>query len=550
MAIPTLYDAERINQYTTAGLWKPPSLHQIWQEMAAKYPHKEALVDSRLRLTYAQSQLWIDRLALGLLEKGLEKDDMVVVQLPNSVELYLLRLACARAGLLCLPVLTNVRERDTGYILNYTKARVYISLWRYRYFDYWSMIKGLQPGLPELHHIFIAGKSLPEGASSLEDILLSSIEEKYPPDYLQGKGLKPFHYSLVGLTSGTTGFPKIVENPDCARLNLGESIASLLGLKDEDTIAALSPTAGGPNMLVYFSAPVMGAKVVLLEHFTARDALQLIEKERITMAGLVPAQLAMMLHEPSLKDYDLSSLKYLACMGAPLPYQMGLDAESKLCCTILQAYGVTDCGVSCMTSPSDPPELRIGTVGKPLKGNEVRIVDEQDHTLNAGQVGEIWMRGPSAMSGYFLNPEANKEVWTEDGWFRTGDLGKVDSQGYLSIAGRKKEMIIRGGQNIYPAEIENLLHTHPSIASTAVVAMPDPVMGEKACVYLELKPSRTITLEELLSFLKGKGLTPYKLPERLEIIDKMPMVAEGQKINKVALREDLRKKLQPILDGN
>ncbi len=221
-----------------------------------------------------------------------------------------------------------------------------------------------------------------------------------------------------------------------------------------------------------------------------------------------------------------------------------MEIEEKLGCPIVQSYGAMDSGGMTLHSFNDGAKVRLLTIGKPAGGNEVRLADNAGKEVPEGSAGEILVRGPTLVSGYYKDPEATWQVWTEDGWYKTGDLGKFDEYGNLVIVGRKKDVIIRGGQNIYPVEIENLLVNHPKVSNVAIIKMPDPVMGEKACAYIVPKQGHDFTFEEMVSFLKKNGIAAYKLPERLEIVDALPMVAEGQKVDRKVLEKDIGEKLK------
>lgn len=213
-------------------------------------------------------------------------------------------------------------------------------------------------------------------------------------------------------------------------------------------------------------------------------------------------------------------------------------------CTVVQFYCSVDCGAATGHHWSEPLKVRLASVGKPVGGNEVKLVDRSGHEVTKGKDGEIMVRGPSFVSGYFKDPKATRQVWTEDGWYRTGDLGRFDEEGNLVIVGRKTECIIRGGQNIYPAEIEHMFISHPSVSEVAIVGMPDPTMSERACAYLVPEPGKDFSFEEMVSYLKSRNIASYKLPERLELVDKLPMVAEGQKVDKKRLQQDIAHKLK------
>lgn len=543
MAKPVRYTPELFALYRKLGYWKEERISDYWDRNARAFPDREALVDSRTRLTWAQAKLWIDRIALGLHELGFKKDDMLAVQLPNCVELVLLRVATEKISVLCAPVLRTYRHKEMEYILGRLGASGVVIPWRYRGFDYFQMVQEIKPALPRLKHIVAVWDDIPPGAISFSSMVADPIETRYPADFLQKTSCPTDEYSLVLTTSGTTGLPKFVEHPMASRLYIGKVYVDSWHLTGDDVMGLLGPAATGPNNATYCSAPLVGAKVVMLEHFEAEAALRLIEKEEITFAGFVPAQLALLLQHPALGKYDLSSLKVVSCMGSALSYQLGVEVEAKLGCTIVQAYGSVDAGGSMMHFVNDPQEIRFLTVGHLMPGVEVKLVDDDGREVSKGKVGEVCVRGPTFVSGYFRDPVATSKVWSSDGWYQMGDLGRLGDNGEVILVGRKKDLIIRGGQNIYPVEIENLLVVHPKVASVAVVAMPDPVMGEKACAFVVPAPGATFTFDEMVSFLKEKNIALFKIPERLELIESFPMVAADQKVDKKALAKIVQDKL-------
>jgi non-ribosomal peptide synthetase component E (peptide arylation enzyme) len=533
-----------IEEYKEKGYWVQTTLSDIWDSNGRECPDKEAIVDSKTRLTWGEANQWIDRLALGFLELGMNKDELIVIQLPNSVELCLLRVACERAGLFCLPVLRTWRQREMEYALKRVNAVGVVIPWTFREFDYFEMIQAIRPRLPKLRHIFTVDDRVPEGVISIKEMVKKPLEKKYPRGYLEGKKCKADEFSLIAPTSGTTGLPKFIESPISSRIYMGKVFIERFGLTDEDIIGVFCPAVGGPNHPTYFSAPIVSAKVVMLEHFSSEEAFKLIEKEKISFASVVPAQLSIMMRDPMHKEYDLRSLRLFNCSGAALAPQVGMEVEEKLGCPIVQTYGAMDSGGMTLHSFYDNAEVRLFTIGKPAGGNEVKLVDDAGKEAPKGNPGEILVRGPTLVSGYYDDPETTRQVWTRDGWYKTGDLGTFDESGNLVIVGRKKEIIIRGGQNIYPVEIENLLLAHPKVSNVAVVKMPDPVMGEKACAYVVSKQGQDFTFDDMVSFLKKNAVAAYKLPERLEIVGALPMVAEGQKVDKKVLEKDIGEKLK------
>ncbi len=544
MARPTRYTDEMYRLYRNKGYWDESTVSDLWDRNAREYPDGEAIADSCTSLTWGEANKWIDRLALGFLEMGFRKDELIVLQLPNSVELGLLRVACERAGLLCLPVLRIWHQRELEHVLAHVEAAGVVIPWKLRGFDHCEMIGALHPGLPKLRHVFVVGDAVPAGAFSIREMVAKPLEEKYPAGYLEKMKCRAEEFSLVAATSGTTGLPKFIESPLCSRLYMARLLVEKFEVTSRDVIGVLTPSTGGPNHVAYFCAPQVHARIVMLEHFSAREAFELMEKYRITFAGVVPAQLAMMLRDPARSKYDLTSLTCFYSGGAVLPPDLGREVEEQFHCSIVQVYGAMDSGGMTHHARADTQAVRLCTIGKPAAGNELKLVDDNGRECPGIEVGEMVAKGPTLVSGYYKDPAATAAVWDDDGWYRTGDLGKFDGQGNLIIVGRKKEMIIRGGQNIYPAEIENLLLTHPLVQQVALVKMPDPVMGEKACACVVPAEGGDFTFEAMVSFLRGKGVAPYKLPERLEIIASLPMVAEGQKVDKKFLEGEIAAKLQ------
>jgi non-ribosomal peptide synthetase component E (peptide arylation enzyme) len=543
MARPARLTEELTSDYLCRGVWQPFSLSGHWDRNANLNPNGVAVSDGARALSWQEAKLWTDRLALALIQLGLKRDDLLAIQLPNSVELPLIRVACEKAGILSLPLPRTLRQAEMGQCLGFTQAAAVVLPWIFRDFDYFGMMGELRERLPHLRHILIAGSKAPAGALSLDEILSHPWEEKSNPTVLESRRYKAAEVSLINSTTGSTGPPKFAEYTAAARLLYGRSYVDMLGLTEHDVLAALSPAAGGPNIPIYFAAPQVGAKIVLLSHFEPEAAFDLIQRERVTVACVVPALLAMMVRCNSYERYDLSSIRYWVSVSAPLSSNLAREAEEKLGGIVLNTYGAVDWGGVVFTAPKDPPEVRYFTVGRPRVDTEVRLVNEAGRIVAAGETGELQGRGPSCSAGYYGNAEACVNAWTSDGWFPLGDMGRWDEKGNLILLGRKDELIIRGGQNIQPAEIEDHLVAHPKVKQAAIVGMPDPVMGQKVCAYIVPETADGVRLEEIVSFLRFKQLALYKLPERLELVDKFPMVSDT-KINKRILAAEIAEKLE------
>lgn len=542
-----LHIADNIRKrYTKLGYWGKPTILDLWERNARVNPGREAVVESTKRMTWAQAKEWYDRVALGLLELGIKRDEVVASQLPNLVETLLLMRALEKAGILGLPLMTTLRHSELEYLLKSVNARGIVILPEYRNFDYYQMVQELRPSLPNLEYTFIVGDEAPTGTISLKEMSEKPLERKYPQDYLDRTKIGPYDIRTLRTTSGTTGLPKIIEYLNGEWL-VGKTDADRWKMTGDDIAIALAPVIGGPGGgPSHWAAPYVAAKAVMMERFDAEEALRLIEKERVTIAGGVPAQMAQMVSHPKLDRYDTRSLRAFFTAGATCPYNLAKEFEQKVKCTVIGAYGSLDAGRITSSSIDDPAEVRLLSVGKTYPGNEVKMVDDEGREVPMGEVGEIIWRGPTALGSYYCDLSSTLEVrdGKPNGLIRTGDLGRFDEQGNIYIVGRKKDIIIRGGQNISPVEVENILITHPKVSNVVVVPMPDPVMGEKVCAYIVPVAGADFTFDEMVSFLEERRIAPYKLPERLEIVDRFPMAGDGQKINKRQLAEDVAGKLK------
>lgn len=543
MSKATLYTPEMIEEYTEKGYWETTTLSDFWDKNAKGCPDKEAIVDSKTRLTWSEAKQWIDRLALGFVELGSKRDELIVLQLPPMVETLMIRVACEKAGILCLPAARTFRHAEMEYILNRVKPTGLVICHEFAGFNYLNMFEEMRPRIPEIRHVFMIGDVIPEGMISFKEMLERPLEQKYPPDYLEGRKFSTFETSLVVHTTGITGMPKLVEHAMCSRLWHGKTYIEVLKLTSDDILGMFAPVAAGPNNPVFFAAPQIACKVVILERWDTEEALKLIARERISAGLLVPTMLINMVYHPKFDSYDLSSLRVVWTGGAPIPYHHAVEVEEKLGCPLLQHYGNIDYDVISINSPDDSREVRLLTVGKPMAATEIKLVDDEGHEVSRGEVGEVWGRGPACNPGYYGDEEASWQAW-EGGWFKTGDLAKWDDKGNLVIVGRKKDMIIRGGQNIYPAEVEDILRTHPKLVDGAIVGMPDAVMGQRCCAYIVLQPGQEFSFEEMVCFLSEMRFASYKLPERLEIIDSLPRVGDQQKVDKKILEQDITQRLK------
>lgn len=545
MSLPLRFTHEMIKEYFRRGYWTNETTSSLWEKNSKLFPYKEAFVSFKNRLTWSQLKKISDRLAWGFMEIGLQKGDILFLLIPNCCESYLIRVACEKAGVLCLTALMTLREMEIEYILKNFNANSVVIPWKFRNFDYYNAIQEMRPRLPNLKYIFIIGEEIPSGSISIEEMMQYPFEKKYEGKNFRETEIKSTEVSVIACTSGTTGLPKGVEHAQCSRMAAARHYAQAVKLTCEDVVLNIvSGVAGlGAAFCYNGSAALVGAKSVLLDIWNPESTFQLIEREKATVLVAVPAQLAQLIKDPNLKYYNLNSLRCISTGTAPLSPRLAKEVEETLNIPISNCYGQLDGGVVTHTSIDDPPEVRHTSVGKPAEGMIVKLIDEEG---NEAPEGEIVYNGPATNGGYYKDYESTIKAWGElglRGFFKSGDLGRFDNFGNLILIGRKKDVIIRGGQNIYPVEIEGLLMTHPKIKNVAIIPMPDPIMGEKACAYISLNPGEQLSFEEMVSFLKSKKIAPYKLPERLEIIDELPLRGY-QKVAKKELQEDLLRKMK------
>jgi len=545
---PIRYKKEMVDEFVNNGHWTQELFYDFYERNAREYGDREALVDSKYRVTWAEAKKLVDAMAISWVEMGIPQFARIIIQSPNSVYGFLARIAAERAGLISLTVYPYLRERELEYMVERTEASAVVIPTVYRKFDYLEMYKGLQQRFPHLKHIFLFDDEVPDRAPentySLTKLTEKRAEKPVDESVLTQRRLDPiWNVALLTTTSGTTGIPKLVEWPPAPRVCTSKGRVNIWGLNKDDITMAIAPHAGGAaGTLTYFAAPVAGAKTVMLEEFSPEGALELIEKEKATAIGVVPTHLVRMLEADTTK-YDLSSLRFIRSAGGYLSPQVAEEAEEAFGAVITSDLGTQDMGSVSGCRVEDSKDLRRRTVGRMLPGNKVILRDEEGNEVPEGEPGILYFRGPHAPAGYYRDEELTSTVFNPDGWTTTGDIVKFDQE-CLWILGRSKDMIIRGGQNIYPAEIEGLLNDHPKVASVAVVGYPDRVMGERCCAYVIPKQGQEFTFEEMVEFLKGKKLAMFKLPERLEIVDEFPAVGDSGKVNKETLKKDIKEKVE------
>jgi cyclohexanecarboxylate-CoA ligase len=543
--IEETWRSEKITrEFIKKGYWGEETLTDYLDRTAQRFPHKVAVVDRGRRVTFHNLVKGVDRLAIRLLEIGIRKGDRVTMILPDWDEVYYLRYALGRIGAICCIGSIDWRGREIEHALRLTESVAVAIPRTFKDFDFLKTVMENSGKLSNLKHILLLDDRMPEGCLSLRKMIDEDLENDYAPDYLKQFRSAPNDIDKIQFTAGTTGPAKAAMRFPNNHIAIGRSVVERIRVSSEDRILSLAPISGGIGIVMaVYSTALSGATVILSERFDAVRALELIEREKATIVGAVPAQTIRILEEPSFSDFDLSFLRCWVTAGAPLPVKSWHDVAERLGCSIVTVYGSVDSGLAAVSSIDDPLEKVIGTAGRIIPYAEVRIVDDDGNPLSIGEEGEVVVRGGTVMAGYYKDAKATKERIDENGWASTGDYGILDSDDILRVVGRKKDLIIRGGENISPKELEDLIMTHPKVMEVAVLGVPDPVLGERACACVIPKAGETVSFDELTGFLRSKEIEIHKLPERLEVMDHFPM-SEGGKIQKHKLREMIVGKME------
>ncbi|SDE52232.1 AMP-binding protein [Desulfuromonas thiophila] len=531
------------------------------EEMARRFPANDALVypDRGLRYSYAEFDALCDRIARGLLALGVKKGDHVAIWATNVPEWVVLQFATAKMGAVLVTVNTNYKSSELEYILQQSDATCLFLVQGFKDTDYVATLNevvpelaGSRPGqlacarLPYLKQVVFIGGGAPAGMLAFAE-LEALADQVSPAQLAQVKAtLDPQDVINMQYTSGTTGFPKGVMLTHHNIVNNGYNIGECMRFSEQDRLCIPVPFFHCFGcVLAVLACVTHGSTMVPVETFSAEAVLKTVAAERCTALHGVPTMFIAELEHPAFDKYDLTSLRSGIMAGSPCPIEVMKRVIRDMHATeITIAYGQTESSpVITQTRTDDPIELRVATVGRALPHVEVKIVDiETGATLPPGKQGELCTRGYHVMKGYYKMPEATAAAIDGDGWLHTGDLAVMDENGYCKITGRIKNMIIRGGENIYPREIEEFLYTHPAISDVQVYGVPDRKFGEEVMAAIKIKEGVQLTEDEVKAFCKGR-IANYKIPRYVRFVDEYPMTASG-KIQKFKLREMAIRELQ------
>ncbi|MGP3562687.1 AMP-binding protein [Geobacillus sp. BK01] len=541
MSFETLLTKEYVETYRSQ--WPNKTIIDYLKEWAEKQPDRVAIIDKKSRYTYGEVAKLVDRVALGLLAIGLKKGDVISFQLPNWNEFVILHFAVTRIGAISNPLIPIYRDREIGYMVNLTESKMIVIPDEFRGFRYPEMVQRLLPHWPFMEHIYVVGDRIPEGMKPFSCLIDEPWEERMDPSILDDIPIDPNELTEIIFTSGTTGKPKGVMHTHNTITYSSLLWVDHLRLTPHDVVFMASTFAHQTGFLYGVRLPFLyGGTAVYQDIWDPKEFVELIEKERITFTTAATPFLQDTIQVEGLERYDLSSFRYFVTIGAPIPRALVKQASQKLPCRILAGWGQTENGLVTLTMPDDTEEKLTSTDGKPFPGMEVKVVDSEGKELPVGVEGDLLCRGPGMFVGYLKELEKTRQEFHGD-WFMTGDRAIMDEDGYIRITGRSKDIIIRGGENIPVAYVENVLHEHPDILNAQVVAMPDPRLQEKACAFIRMKDGKSpITLTEMRKFLEGKGVAKQYWPEHIEIVDEFPRTPSG-KIQKFRLREMIREKM-------
>ena len=512
------------------------TLGDLVEKQAQQYPEKIFLYWQDDTVTYAQLNELTNKIANMLHSLGIRKGDVVSVLLPNMPEYVYLYLGIPKLGAIAGPVNALFKAREIQFVVGHSEAKILITIPRFM-----EIVNTIRKDLPNLEHVIVIGKST-EGALNYHDLMDKAAATAPPSVSIDEKE----DSAAILYTSGTTGFPKGVLQTHFNIKRNAEMIIDHLGVdaSDDHRFMLILPLFHVNAQIVTIMSPLtLGASTILTPGFSAKSHWETVARYRATTFSAVPTILSILLRMPH-EGLDLSSIKWIICGAAPLPIEVLKTFESTFNCSVVEGYGLTEgtCASSCNPLPTTKEDRRkVGSIGIALPDTEMKIVDDAGKEVPPKETGEIICKGDNVMKCYFKNPDANAET-LKDGWLYTGDLGFVDEEGFFYIVGRKKDMIIRGGENIYPREVEEVLYAYPGVAEAAVIGVHDEIYGEVPKAFIVMKEDHPALEEDLLQHCR-ENLADFKVPQYVEFRSELPKNPTG-KIMKGPLREEEADKLK------
>ncbi len=518
------------------------TLDRLLEKNIRENPDNIAVIDDRRRLTYRELNDEVEKMATALINMGVQRGEKLGIWMPNNVEWTVAWFAITSIGGVVIPMDLWYKPAEAEYILGHSDSVGVFINDRSGRADYIAMMNEVWPKLPALKNVIVNGEPA-EGMLSFDEIVKNTaIDRKAIEERKKQNDIEDVAFILY--TSGTTGKPKGAMLTYHNITKNAKAMADILFAKKEDKLLVPVPFSHCfGNVLSITMASIAGMSMYAMSAFDPEEALKIIETERCTMINGVPTMFVRMLEVLDRKDYDTTSLKTGAMAGAPCPIDIMKGTIDRMHCNVSIAYGLTEASpLITMTRFDDPIEKRVETVGKTIPDVEVRMVDDDRNPLPVGEMGELACRGYNVMKGYYKMPEATAETIDEDGWLYSGDLAVMDEEGYISIVGRKKDMVIVGGFNVYPRELEEFYIAHPKILDVAVVGVPDHDLGEVVAAAVIPAPGLEITPQEVVDYSYGK-VASAKVPRFVMITDSLPISGRG-KVQKFILRKQFQEKIE------
>ena len=537
------FPPEFAKKYREKGYWLDKSLAQEFEPIFSNFSSRVAFWDGDRSFTYKDIDEISDRLALNLLDLGLKTLDRVVIQLPNVIEFVVTYFALQKIGAIPIAALATHRYMEVSQFVALSGATTCIFPDKQGDFDFRPMIARVRSESPCLKFGLVLGEQGPDFLS-LRDLI--AAPSKRDARELKSIKIDPTDPAIFQLSGGTTGVPKLIPRTHNDYAYNSKAAVKVCGITSESVLLLVLPIAHNlplacPGLQGFM---MQGAKVVLSTITRPEEMFRLIERHRVTHLKVVPALLIRLVNDPSIGNFDLSSLKVIQSGGQRMQPEVRMRTKALIpSVTVQENFGMSE-GVLMFVHLDDPEDVRLETCGRPVSpDDEIRLVDEDDNIVSPGEIGEFCCRGPYTLRGYFGVPEYNAKAFTSDGFYRSGDMMRQHPSGNYMVEGRKKDLINRGGEKISAEEIENLILSHPAVQNVACVAMPDEAMGEKMCAYVILRRGMSLTLAQLVEFLKAKEIAKFKLPERLETIAEFPVSTFG-KVSKKTLVELVSRRLE------
>jgi 2,3-dihydroxybenzoate-AMP ligase/mycobactin salicyl-AMP ligase len=529
--------------YEKLRWWPGLTLGDLLDRAADIYPEKEGFVDGKSRLTFEEARDKTNRLAISLMNIGISPQDRVLVQVPNWNEFVLAYFAVQKIGAIAVLLIDRFRQYEISHLVQLTGATSWLVSEKFKKTDYLPVVNDVVRERPQLKNVVLVRSNGYDRYLSMERLIEENAPDSENLARLAQRRPDPNMVAHMGPTGGTTGLPKLVPRTHNSLVCSIQYAALAWEVHMQDVCILVSPIGHDLTFTKGLCAVLSTlGKTVFLDAMQPEDICETIHREKATSIVLVPTIAKRLIDYEKLRDYDLSSLKKIHCGGGVSHPDLIRQVSQELKCHYLNGYGGTE-GMTLLARLYYSLDQKCFTNGKPTCPYDTyKVVSPDGKTLPPDTDGELLVKGPGMFTGYYKAPAENANAFTADGFFRTGDVARIDRNGLITITGRIKEMINRGGESISATEIERLIGGHSEVALVAVIPMPDPVFGERVCAYIQPKPRASLSFEKIISYLKERKASVLQLPERIEFVEAIPLT-KAQKVDKRALVEDIKRKL-------